>query len=84
VVILDEPEARLDLPSRQQLAETLRELKRCGTAVVYITQWHELIQHADRLLVLQDGLPAYLGPVRKEAAQGAPVVGTITGGRALT
>jgi ABC-type protease/lipase transport system fused ATPase/permease subunit len=79
LVILDEPEARLDLPGRQQLVEVLRELRRRGIAVVYMTQSPELIQQADRLMVLQDGLPAYLGPVRKE---GTPVVGTIAGGRA--
>jgi ABC-type protease/lipase transport system fused ATPase/permease subunit len=79
LAVLDEPEARLDLPGRQQLVETLRELRKQGAAVVYMTQAPELIQHADRLLILQDGLPAYLGPVRRE---GAPVVGTIGGGRA--
>jgi PrtD family type I secretion system ABC transporter len=78
IVVLDEPEARLDLPGRQQLVETLRELRKSRVAVVFMTQAPELIQHADRLLVLQDGLPAYLGPVRRE---GAAVVGTIGGGR---
>ena len=79
IVVLDEPEARLDLPNRQQLAATIRELRASGATVVVTTQWHELVQQADRLLVLQDGLPAYLGPVRKEAT--GPV-GAITGGRA--
>jgi PrtD family type I secretion system ABC transporter len=79
IAVLDEPEARLDLPGRQQLVETLRELRKSRVAVVFMTQAPELIQHADRLLILQDGLPAYLGPVRRE---GAPVVGTIGGGRA--
>jgi ATP-binding cassette subfamily C exporter for protease/lipase len=79
LAVLDEPEARLDLPGRQQLVETLRELRKQRIAVVYMTQAPELIQHADRMLMLQDGLPAYLGPVRRE---GAPVVGAIGGGRA--
>lgn len=67
VLILDEPTAGLDLPSRQGLFRLLERLNRTGTTILWVShQLEEILAHAPRLLVLSgnrllaDGRPAEL------------------------
>jgi ATP-binding cassette, subfamily C, bacterial CydD len=61
-VILDEPTADLDRVSADVVAEAVERL-RVGRTVLLIAHRPELVEHADRVVVLGDG-----GPVREEAA----------------
>ncbi|MDR1042005.1 MAG: ATP-binding cassette domain-containing protein, partial [Deltaproteobacteria bacterium] len=63
LLLLDEPSSNLDPPSRQELAESLVRLKSEGLAIIVVDhrlRW--LRGAADRVLVLQDGRPAWQGP----------------------
>ncbi len=56
LLILDEPEQRLDPGARAHLAGRIAAEKADGTAVLFATHDHALaIEVADRLLVLEDG-----------------------------
>jgi energy-coupling factor transport system ATP-binding protein len=56
VLILDEPSAGLDLPSRRALFATLRQARERGLAVVWIShRLGEILEHAQRLVVLERG-----------------------------
>jgi ABC-type multidrug transport system ATPase subunit len=54
-LVMDEPFASLDAPSRRTLAEILRERAGRGTAVVFCEHRDGSAQLADRRLVLRDG-----------------------------
>jgi thiol reductant ABC exporter CydD subunit len=62
LVILDEPTADLDRVSADVVAESVERL-RSGRTVLLIAHRPELVQYADRVVVLADG-----GSVRNEAA----------------
>lgn len=57
VLILDEPTAGLDLPSRQALFELLHRLNReNGMTILWVShQLDEILEHASRLIALKDG-----------------------------
>lgn len=56
LLILDELTASLTTPETQIVYEMIRELKRQGTAILYITQrTQNIIAISDRLTVLRDG-----------------------------
>ena len=56
VVIMDEPTAALTHQETLRLFEIIRDLKRRGTAVVYISHdLEEIFEVADRVTVLRDG-----------------------------
>ena len=55
-LILDEPTAGLDLPARVALFDVVHELRKAGTAVLWVThRLEEVYEHADKLVVLDDG-----------------------------
>ncbi|QYJ05517.1 ABC transporter ATP-binding protein [Nocardioides panacisoli] len=63
LLLLDEPNAGVDLPNQQALADTLERLKQRGATVVLVA--HELGPMArliDRAVVMRDGRIAYDGP----------------------
>lgn len=64
-VVMDEPNASLDDKGQQALIKTVRELKRHGTAVIFTTHRLQLIEAADRVLVLEEGRMNWLGPARE-------------------
>lgn len=70
LLILDEPTKGLDPVNRRLLLDTVDELQKQGTAVIYITHLMEEVERlADRLLILKDGKArAYgtVGAVKKE------------------
>jgi ABC-2 type transport system ATP-binding protein len=55
VLLLDEPTAPLDPGQRRRVWEVARTLRGAGGAVCFATQNLEELEHADRVLVLQDG-----------------------------
>ncbi len=86
VLLLDEPTAGLDLPSRERILAVLDDERRRGTTVVLAS--HDLAEarRADRVLLLDgeviaDGQPAHVLTDRRIAATYGP--GQV-GGRALT
>ena len=54
LVILDEPTADLDRTSAGVVAEAVERL-RSGRMVLLIAHRPELVEHADRVVVLEDG-----------------------------
>jgi ribose transport system ATP-binding protein len=55
-VVLDEPTSRLPEPEVKQLFRIIRELRRDGMAVIYVThRLDEVTEIADRVSVLRDG-----------------------------
>ncbi len=61
LVILDEPNSNLDGAGEQALAETLKSLHGRATVVV-VTHRATLIQHVDKMLVLDSGKVQHYGP----------------------
>jgi ABC-2 type transport system ATP-binding protein len=55
VLLLDEPTASLDPGQRRRVWDVVDELRAAGGAVCFATQNLEEIEHADRVLVLEDG-----------------------------
>jgi ABC-type multidrug transport system ATPase subunit len=55
VLLLDEPTAALDPGQRRRVWEVVNALRGEGGAVCFSTQNLEEVEHADRVLVLQDG-----------------------------
>ncbi len=62
LVVLDEPNANLDEAGEKALARTLEALKHQGTTVFVISHRSHLMEVADRLLLLQDGMVQASGP----------------------
>jgi ABC-type protease/lipase transport system fused ATPase/permease subunit len=77
LVILDEPNSNLDGAGEVALAETLKSLRGHATVVV-VTHRATLIQHVDKMLVLDAGKAQHYGPAADvmramaEKAQAAP------------
>jgi len=61
-VVLDEPNSNLDKKGEALLYATLAYLKSKSTTVVIVTHRPELLNHVDRILVLNDGKPKIYGP----------------------
>ncbi|MBQ1092528.1 AAA family ATPase [Streptomyces sp. B93] len=55
LLVLDEPEQRLDPGARLRLADVLRAERDNGTAVLFATHHRELARAAHRVVVLEDG-----------------------------
>ncbi|WP_373502156.1 sugar ABC transporter ATP-binding protein [Aestuariivirga sp.] len=64
IVIMDEPTSSLTLSESKRLLEIVRELRRDGVSVIFIThRLNEIVEIADRVIVLRDGkLAGTLGP----------------------
>jgi PrtD family type I secretion system ABC transporter len=65
LLVLDEPNANLDGPGEAALMGAIGRLKRDGVTIVIVTHRPQLLQQADKVLVLEDGAVARFGP--KEA-----------------
>ena len=61
LVLLDEPNSNLDAAGETALATTIRKLRGHCTVVV-VTHRNALIQHVDKILVLDAGRVQHLGP----------------------
>jgi PrtD family type I secretion system ABC transporter len=83
LVVLDEPNSNLDGAGEQALAETLKALRGQATVVV-VTHRSTLIQHVDKILVLDAGKAQHYGaaadvmkamqPKAQPGISGAPVI----------
>lgn len=62
LVILDEPNANLDVAGEQQLHMTLQLLKAEGVTVIVVTHRTSLIQLASKVLILEEGEVKCFGP----------------------
>jgi ABC-2 type transport system ATP-binding protein len=66
ILLLDEPTASLDPPQRRKLWQSAVQHKQRGGAVVFATQNHEELEgHADRVVVLLEGVLAFDGPLEE-------------------
>jgi len=56
ILILDEPTAGVDIGTKSEILDMIRELASAGTAVIVISsEYPELLAVSDRVLVLKDG-----------------------------
>ena len=87
-LVLDEPNSNLDESGEMALASAVKDLKARGKTVVLITHRRNIVNLADRLLVLRDGGLQGFGPrdlvldaMQRSAQQGLAELAT-TGARA--
>ncbi|WP_442678975.1 type I secretion system permease/ATPase [Sphingomonas sp. ASY06-1R] len=62
LIILDEPNANLDLEGEQALVSALGKAKERGATVILISHKFQIFTHADKVLVLTNGQVAEYGP----------------------
>lgn len=62
LLVLDEPNANLDVDGERTLAEAIRQSRDDGAAIVVVTHRASLLDVADKVLVLRDGRVASFGP----------------------
>ncbi|MBM3524442.1 MAG: ATP-binding cassette domain-containing protein, partial [Alphaproteobacteria bacterium] len=62
VLVLDEPNANLDIEGEEALVEALREQRSRGATVVMVTHRLNLVALADDVLLLRDGAVEMVGP----------------------
>ena len=55
LVVLDEPNASLDMEGEEALLAALRQLKEQGTTVVLVSHKPAILRHTDKILVLRQG-----------------------------
>ena len=61
-VVLDEPNANLDVEGNHALYKLLQHLKEAGTTVVVVTHKKDILKYSDRILVMKGGKPMIYGP----------------------
>ncbi|MFE4518171.1 ATP-binding cassette domain-containing protein [Kitasatospora sp. NPDC056783] len=72
LLLLDEPEARLDTGARERLADTLRQSRADGTAIVMAVHDQDLVERvADQVMVLDGGRVVDHGPTAEVLDRGA-------------
>ena len=69
LIVLDEPNAHLDAAGEQALAAALVRLKEQRVTVVLVTHRLNILRHADRVLVLEQGAIERVGPRDKILAE---------------
>ncbi|NLI22989.1 MAG: sugar ABC transporter ATP-binding protein [Clostridiales bacterium] len=78
IIIMDEPTASLTQAEIDHLFEIIRNLKRQGVSIVYIShRFEELKEIGDRLTVLRDG--GYVGTIDMADFEHGKVVGMMVG-----
>jgi PrtD family type I secretion system ABC transporter len=68
VVVLDEPNANLDVEGERALFQAVMALKAAGTTTVIIAHKPQIVEMADKVLVLRNGVVDFFGP-RQEALE---------------
>lgn len=64
LVVLDEPNAHLDMQGEQALEQAIAEARQRGTTVLIITHRPAIASKCDRMLLLRDGQVELYGPAR--------------------
>ncbi len=65
LIVLDEPNSKLDETAELELMSTFRDLQNQGVTLIFSTHRPKLIAIADYLLVLRSGVQMQFGPVRE-------------------
>jgi ATP-binding cassette subfamily C protein len=65
---LDEPNSNLDSVGEMALGLAMVKAKAKGTTIVAITQRHALLQHVDRIMVMEKGAISAIGESAKVMA----------------
>ncbi len=74
LLVFDEPVAGLDMPARLELRRLVLEQRDSGRAIMLSTHWLEDVPYiADRVLALDRGKCAFLGPASESAAAISPL-----------
>jgi putative ABC transport system ATP-binding protein len=55
-LLADEPTGNLDSKTEQEILELLKQLQAEGTTIIIVTHNPSVAEHADRLLILRDGV----------------------------
>ena len=69
VLLLDEPTCGLDYPACQRMGESIQKLREQG--ITFVISTHDpdlflpLLDERDQILLLDDGKPFFLGPIKK-------------------
>lgn len=69
LVVLDEPNANLDSDGEAALQEALKGLKARGATVIIVSHKALALSHADKVLVLQQGVAVKFGPAAEVLGQ---------------
>lgn len=78
LIIMDEPTASLNAKESESLFEIIRDLKKSGTSIIYIShRLEEVYAMSDRLTILRDGIVA--GILEKEEIEPKRVVNAMIG-----
>lgn len=72
LLVLDEPNSSLDADGEAALIEALERARALGAAVLVVAQRMSILNKADRLIVLRDGVVAQYGPKAEVLAGLAP------------
>lgn len=64
LIVLDEPNSNLDQLGEASLVETLRKLKQNNQTVVFISHNLNLIQHSDKLMLIENGAIKFFEPTK--------------------
>ncbi|QEK39373.1 type I secretion system permease/ATPase [Candidatus Sneabacter namystus] len=64
ILVLDEPNASLDVAGEDALSSAVRTAKHHGVAIVVISHRHSILSVADKVLVLNKGIVTSYGPVQ--------------------
>jgi len=75
-VVLDEPNASLDSEGESALVDVIAQLKARGATVIVIAHRPSILQHADKILILRDGLIEAFGPRTEIFAKLTPTAAT--------
>jgi ATP-binding cassette subfamily C protein len=81
LLVLDEPNSALDAEGEAALVDALEAARARGAAVLVVAQRMSILNRADRLLVLKDGVVTHLGPRAEILAALAPRRPAAEGGR---
>ena len=77
VIILDEPNANLDMEGEEALLKSLQKLKEAGRTVIFVSHKIGLLAISDKSLILADGKMRAFGPT-KDVLQPKAVASTPT------
>ena len=70
VLLLDEPTSTLDLDGVRHLTRIVRELTQKGTGIIYVShRLPEILELADRVTILRDGIHQGTFPVTEELSE---------------
>ncbi len=61
-VVLDEPNASLDVAGEEALINAIAALKKSGATLVVIAHRPSILRHADKVLVVRSGIVEAFGP----------------------